>query len=110
AQDRFPVELEEFLPAETRQAWTLVARVLPSGSYLVGGTALTVHIQHRVSKDLDFFTSAPFDAEELEPKLRRLGEFELTRLEEGTVNGMLEGTKLQILDASAQTMVDEAKV
>lgn len=29
--------------------------------FLVGGTALALHIGHRLSVDLDFFTLAPFD-------------------------------------------------
>ncbi|MBK7852814.1 MAG: nucleotidyl transferase AbiEii/AbiGii toxin family protein [Bacteroidetes bacterium] len=29
--------------------------------YLVGGTALALHLGHRISVDLDFFTSKEFD-------------------------------------------------
>lgn len=103
----FPASLVALLPLETREAWASVADVLPDGAYLVGGTAITVHLEHRISRDLDFFTPAPFDPEHLDTALRHAGDFEATLLEEGTLNGMLGGTKIQILDASAQSMIEE---
>lgn len=39
------------------------------GFYLVGGTALSMQIGHRISIDLDMFTTEPFDTIELKSKL-----------------------------------------
>jgi len=50
----------EALTPETRQAFDKAAR-LPfiSQFYLAGGTGLALHLGHRFSVDLDFFSSAP---------------------------------------------------
>lgn len=37
-----------------------------SDFYLIGGTALALHIGHRISEDLDFITKAPNAAARLE--------------------------------------------
>lgn len=43
------------LPAETRQLWSaLMQEPLLQGFVLIGGTALTLRIGHRLSEDLDF--------------------------------------------------------
>lgn len=102
----FPQHLVALLPKETRDAWARVGELLPRGAYLVGGTAITVHLGHRVSRDLDFFTRKPFDSGALEAALRAAGEFEATLLTDGTLNGMFEGTKLQFLDASSQQVIE----
>lgn len=48
----------EALASETRQAFeALAALPLPADFYLAGGTALALQIGHRVSYDLDFFSS-----------------------------------------------------
>jgi hypothetical protein len=46
-----------------------------SGAYLAGGTALAMHLSHRVSIDLDFFTPVGFLAEEFRSELSRAGSF-----------------------------------
>mgnify|MGYP001583831708 CR=1 FL=1 len=52
------------LPAATRQAF-LYSKAQPlfskSGWYLAGGTALALQLQHRLSFDLDFFSTEKFD-------------------------------------------------
>jgi len=48
------------------------------GFYLAGGSGLALQIGHRISEDLDFFTSRPFEAssllQSLKPKVDRLQE------------------------------------
>ena len=44
--------------------WPELAQV-PKHFVLYGGTAVTLHYGHRVSVDFDFFTSTPFDPQEL---------------------------------------------
>ena len=38
----------------------LESKILPQDSYLAGGTALYFYLNHRVSVDIDFFSSKPF--------------------------------------------------
>lgn len=40
-------------------------RLCDKGFFLVGGTALAIHLGHRLSIDLDFFTRDPFDVEHI---------------------------------------------
>lgn len=94
--------LAGFLPASTLGAWRTLAPLVPPVAYLSGGTALTAHLKHRVSRDLDFFTESPFDIPSLSEALQAAGTFAPTLAEEGTLNGMFEDTKVQFLDASSQ--------
>ena len=48
----------------------LKSQILPSDSYLAGGTALYYYLHHRLSVDLDFFTQKSFNPEMLVFKLR----------------------------------------
>jgi predicted nucleotidyltransferase component of viral defense system len=46
------------LSQSTKQAWDILAATWePQKIYLAGGTALLLHLGHRVSEDLDFFTN-----------------------------------------------------
>ena len=47
-----PQEVRQVVPRATAEAWETIAPVLPPGLYLAGGTALAVHLAHRVSNDL----------------------------------------------------------
>lgn len=100
-------EVEEFLPAGTATAWRTLAPVVPRDFYLAGGTAITVHLRHRISRDLDFFTESPFDVDGLIGQLESVGTFAPTMVGQGTVNGIFEDTKIQFLDASTQRNVQE---
>lgn len=95
-----------FLPASTLAAWRAIAPVVPGVAYLSGGTALTAHLQHRVSRDLDFFTDSPFDVPALNDALRGVGMFAPTFADAATLNGVFDDTKVQFLDASSQRLVE----
>lgn len=97
--------LEAFLPAGTARAWRTIAPLVPETAYLCGGTGLTAHLHHRVSRDLDFFAEEPFDADALADKLGQAGTFAPSLMEEGTLNGVFEDTKVQFLDASKQRLL-----
>jgi hypothetical protein len=105
-----PADLERFLPSATSAAWPKLAPLVPDDGYLVGGTALTVHLMHRVSRDLDFFVPSAFDPERLADELAAAGSFTPTQLEAGTLNGVFDTTKVQFLDASGQHMLDDTTV
>lgn len=49
-------------------------------SYLAGGTALALHLGHRLSEDLDFFTNHAIDEKIMVSDLKKLPDF----IEEGT--------------------------
>jgi hypothetical protein len=52
--------LEEVLPEGTADVASVLSRWAAMDQfYLVGGTALTLHLGHRRSRDLDFFTREP---------------------------------------------------
>jgi hypothetical protein len=101
-----PPQLEAVLPPATRTTWHLLAGNLVAGAYLVGGTGLAAHLGHRVSRDLDYFVAEPFDPEALADRLAQLGDFAASRISEGTLNGTLDETKVQFLDAQDQTRVE----
>lgn len=65
--------------------------------YLTGGSALSLHLGHRESEDLDFFTKTPFQPQELQQKLSILGALEDVTVEENTLNLFMQGVKLQFL-------------
>jgi hypothetical protein len=108
--NHMPADLERFLPSATRAVWPKLAPLVPDDGYLVGGTALTVYLMHRVSHDLDFFVPSAFDPERLADELAAAGSFTPTRLEAGGLNGVFDTTKVQFLDASGQRMLDDTTV
>ena len=100
-----PPELRAVLPQATQEAWLRIAPVVPHGGYLAGGTAIAVHLGHRISRDLDFFLSEPFDPHLLARQLIRVGDFAPTLTAPGTLNGMLGRAKVQFLDARTQRVL-----
>lgn len=99
-------DLADVLPPGTSSAWERLVPVVPEWAYLSGGTALAVHLRHRVSRDLDFFTERTFDADALADELAGLGDFAPTLVDAGTINGVLGATKIQFLDASTQRVIE----
>lgn len=102
--------LQELLPASTARAWPLVAEVAPMSAYLVGGTAIAVHLHHRESRDLDLFTAEAFDVAGLAKRLSDAGRFVATDECDGTLNGVLDDCKVQFLDASQHRIIDRLTV
>jgi hypothetical protein len=45
--------VRKVLPPDTAAAWDVIAPLVPPGGYLGGGTAIAVHLAHRVSRDLE---------------------------------------------------------
>lgn len=62
------------------------------GFYLAGGTGLALLLNHRESRDLDFFRPTAFDERQLVERLRRAGSFSLEKRETGTVRGRFRNT------------------
>ena len=53
---------EQVLPGNTKAILALLEKsAIIQKAYLAGGTALALQLGHRISYDLDFFTSEEFD-------------------------------------------------
>ncbi len=65
--------------------------------YLAGGTAVALHLGHRISEDFDFFTPQEFDAILLRDELYKSGEFILTDIGTHTLHGIFSGVKVSFL-------------
>jgi hypothetical protein len=101
--------LDGVLSQDTRTAWTEIRPYLPRGTYLAGGTGIAVHLKHRVSNDLDFFTDVPLDVDELNEALVRSPLMvQVTRATSklGSLAGVLRSTKFEFSDASAVHRVE----
>ncbi len=62
-----PAWLRAVLPGDTAQTWETICSIVPPSAYLVGGTAIAVHLRHRVSRDLDFVLAEETDLTGLGP-------------------------------------------
>ncbi len=61
-------------------------KILPEGSYLAGGTALSLFLNHRISIDLDFFTPKKFNSQQFIYAMKTCFEdIEVELIEENTV-------------------------
>ena len=100
-----PVELRGVVLAETAAAWAAIRGVVPAGAYLGRGTAIAVHLRHRVSRDLDFFLRQPVDLDRPVDELQRRGRLAVEQYDaepgRQTLNAFLGATKLQFLEASS---------
>jgi hypothetical protein len=92
--------VREILPPDTAATWDAIAQVVPPDAYLGGGTAIAVHLGHRVSRDLDFFFHhESVDLDKLTRRLTAAGPFAVTERSAGTLNGVFSATKVQFLHA-----------
>lgn len=65
-------------------------------AYLAGGTALALHLGHRVSYDLDFFTPDVFEENAMVNKIALAGEFVADKVDWRTVLGTFEKMKFSL--------------
>jgi hypothetical protein len=92
--------VRQVLPHDTAATWDTIAPLVPPGAYLGGGTAIAVHLGHRVSRDLDFFFHQDsIDLDELTRQLSKAGPFAVTERAPGILNGIFSATKVQFLHA-----------
>jgi hypothetical protein len=105
-----PDELAAILPEGTTRTWLCIRDVLPAGAYLGGGTAIAVHLRHRVSRDLDLFLRAPVDLEHLIQVLDGRGSLVVQQLQvepgRQTLNVLLDATRLRFLGASSVRVLE----
>jgi hypothetical protein len=69
------------------------------GFYLAGGTALAIHLSHRISVDLDWFTPNFFaDGMILAQSLRNSNvELDVEQVSSGTLHGSVKGVRVSFL-------------
>lgn len=65
-------------------------------TYLAGGTALALQLGHRISYDLDFFTSKRFMAENILKKISQIESYQHERISWGTILGKLGDVKFSL--------------
>lgn len=92
-----PEWLTAVLPVDTARMWLLVRDVVPPQGYLIGGTAIAAHLQHRLSRDLDFCFEGPVDLDALVAGLGRLAPVRVTNRRELGLDLLMSQTKVQLL-------------
>jgi hypothetical protein len=70
---------------------------LLNGFYLAGGTAVALHLGHRLSRDLDFFSAKPFNGVLLKSKISELGNYEDNVSRDNNTIGSFNDTKLSFM-------------
>jgi len=85
----------------SQDALELLERIMNDNAFkdfaLVGGTALSLLLGHRISIDLDLFSKNPFSQDQLADHLRINYKFELDFIALNTLKGEINGIKLDIL-------------
>lgn len=105
SSEGIPDELKKMMPSGTSETWLKIAPHLPPSAYMSGGTALTVHLLHRVSRDLDIFLERPEDLKSLWTKFQKIGNARATQHDDSTINCVIDDTKVQVLEAATQKIV-----
>jgi len=72
------------------------SRDLPPKSYLAGGTAIALHIGHRQSVDLDWFTQSEFDEKVWQMKWETEWNFNMQSRDWQTLVGEIAGVKTSL--------------
>lgn len=97
----------EVIDAATRACWPNVAAAAPNSGVLMGGTALAIHLRHRLSRDLDVFVHTTFNPSEVLERLRGGAAVAVTGISEDTLNCSVDGVSVQFLLARDQTPIAE---
>lgn len=86
---------EQTLSADAKSNLAAVGQThLARQFYLAGGTAVALHLGHRLSFDLDFFSESHFSVDQVLPTLKALGELETYQISDDTINGKLNGLRI----------------
>jgi len=77
--------------------------------FLVGGTALSLQIGHRISIDIDLFSQNPFDENKMLAYLEMQKGLQLDYLNKNTIKGQISETKIDLITHS-YPLVKQLKV
>lgn len=91
---------EECFPKNERQLFSFISPIVGQVSaILAGGTALALQLGHRISVDLDFFTSVKFQSEKVVSELRaRALTFQLLSESSGMLLALVNGVKFSLFE------------
>lgn len=85
----------ECISGEVQKSLELVGQTpLAEQFYLAGGTAVALHLGHRLSYDLDFFSLEPLDRDAPRRFLGPLGQLLVDLEDKGTFLGTLNGVRV----------------
>ena len=92
--------LEALAPAQKKTLAQIASLATRRGFYLGGGTAVALHLGHRRSIDFDWFIQKPLgDPMLLAQHIRSRGiDFTTTRVEAGTLHGLVSGVRFSFLE------------
>jgi hypothetical protein len=76
---------------------TLTKNAITDDFYLAGGSCVALYLGHRVSVDLDFFSTDLFETGVLIQRLSRIGDFTVQKEAWGTVVGTLNDAKVSFM-------------
>lgn len=89
---------KETIDERTKRVWDKIAKSGIAGRfYLAGGTALAVHLGHRKSIDLDFFSQEDFSTPDLKRQLSQIGEIVLLGEADGTLHVTVDHVMVSFL-------------
>ncbi|GAB4529260.1 MAG: nucleotidyl transferase AbiEii/AbiGii toxin family protein [Anaerolineae bacterium] len=84
---------------------------LAKSFYLAGGSAAALHLGHRVSIDLDFFTPRDdYEAEPLTQQLRAIGHLNIQQQGRGTLIGLLKGVRISFFSYPYPLLAETAEL
>ncbi|MBI5470630.1 nucleotidyl transferase AbiEii/AbiGii toxin family protein [Candidatus Kaiserbacteria bacterium] len=91
---------KETLAQETAKLFARLGKdgnLRKDGFYLAGGTALALHLGHRQSIDLDFFTKERDLPKYLLEYLESVGKFKVVQQEDRTLHAILNGVRISFI-------------
>lgn len=105
-------ELAGVLPANLRSVWPHVAGCADRiGGVLMGGTAVAIHLRHRVSEDLDVITLQGFSGKALEKRLRTAASVvDIEEVSDNMFHGYVDGVKVDIFRALPSNEVQPSEM
>jgi hypothetical protein len=90
---------QEFIAPNTKRVLEALSNSgLTKDFYLAGGTALALYLGHRHSIDLDWFSDSFFCNSKFKEKLSKIGKLIINQMDEGILNGVLDGVKISFFD------------
>ena len=94
----------DVLSAEMRSVWPILSRVTdPLEGCLMGGTALTIHLRHRVSFDLDYMTTDGFSGDELARKFEKAaGSVDVYESGADQLHARVDAVQVQVFKAPSR--------
>ena len=85
------------IPQHTQELLGLLIKCTPQGSYLAGGTALALHLNHRASYDLDIYVQQKFEESiQVQRFSQSLPDFSLVSTGWQTVTGKSKDTDVTL--------------